>query len=116
MERGHLSAPTRDPALQFGPKLGLGRQTLAGTGLSGLERSGGGGGEMEKHQWQELCVCTQTGPPTHPTLDYKVLPPAVQSAKKRSPALGEEQQIPGPFALFSARKTLNVKWVQPPSL
>lgn len=31
-ERGHLRAPTHDPTLHFGPKLGLGRQGLAGTG------------------------------------------------------------------------------------
>lgn len=38
IERSHLDTPTRDPVLHFGPKLGLGRQGLAGTGLSGMEQ------------------------------------------------------------------------------
>lgn len=38
IQRGHLDTPTRDPVLHFGPKLGLGRQGLAGTGLSGTEQ------------------------------------------------------------------------------
>lgn len=43
----------------------------------------------------------------HPP-DDRAGSPSVKSAEKRGPALMKQQQIPGPSALFSARKTLKI--------
>lgn len=93
IERGHPSTPTHDPMLHFGPKLGL-RQGLAGRGLW----HGAG-----RKQWQTVCTHTCPLP-----LNNRAGSLGVQSAEKRGPALGEQQQIPGLPTLCSARKILNV--------
>lgn len=49
--------------------------------------------------------CTHM-PTTHQITELGL--PRVKSAEKRGPTLMEQQQIPGPSALFSARKTLKI--------
>ena len=86
------------PRCTLVPSWGLGRQGLAGTGLSGKDLGESRGREREH-------VCTHK-PNTHQVTELG--PPSVKSAEKRGPALMEKQQIPDPSVLFSARKTLKV--------
>lgn len=85
-----LSFPTCDPELHFGPKLGLGRQGLSGTGLKP------GTGRKETAASVHTC---------HHLSDKRAGSPDIQVLKS-GPAL-EERQIPA-FLHSSGRRTRRV--------
>lgn len=90
--RGDLSSPTHDPELHFGPKLGLGRQALSGTGRRATAGS----------------VCTHLPP----LLDKRAGPPGIKVLK--SGALPTRSSKSQPFHTVVAK--LQVLWALPPLL